>query len=144
MGYDVHITRSEEWWADNAPRITLEEWKSYVASDPSIRIDNAAQASTGEGGVLRYESEGLAVWTAYSGHTEDANKAWLDFRDGRIVVKNPDEEILKKMHSIAEALSAKVQGDDGEIYVSDGEPQAGDKGSTAPPSQPSKPWWRFW
>jgi hypothetical protein len=31
-------------------------------------------------------------------------------------VKNPDEEILCKMSKLAQRLSAKVQGDDGEVY----------------------------
>jgi hypothetical protein len=35
-------------------------------------------------------------------------------------VKNPDLEILRKMHSIARHLSAKVQGDEGETYDHDG------------------------
>jgi hypothetical protein len=47
--------------------------------------------------------------------------AWFDFQDGDVVVKNPDEEILKKMWLIAQALGAKVQGDDGEIYDENGE-----------------------
>jgi len=33
-------------------------------------------------------------------------------------VKNPDDEIIRKMWSIAQALSARVQGDDSETYDS--------------------------
>jgi hypothetical protein len=36
-------------------------------------------------------------------------------------VKNPDTEILQKMWSLAQPLSAKVQGDDGELYDSSGD-----------------------
>jgi hypothetical protein len=64
--------------------------------------------------------QGLAVWTAYSRHDESGNKAWFLCREGYVTVKNPDEEILRKMWSIAQDLSAKVQGDDGEIYDSSG------------------------
>jgi hypothetical protein len=46
--------------------------------------------------------------------------AWFLYRKGYVTVKNPDEEILRKMWSIAQDLSAKVQGDDGEIYDSSG------------------------
>jgi hypothetical protein len=44
----------------------------------------------------------------------------VDLRDGDIVVKNPDPEILRKMYVIAQHLSGKVQGDDGELYDSQG------------------------
>jgi len=42
--------------------------------------------------------------------------AWFDYRNGWIVVKNPDEEIRAKMKQIAKVLSAKVFGDEGEEY----------------------------
>jgi hypothetical protein len=52
-------------------------------------------------------------------HTPGAERQkypWFDYRRGRIVVKNPDQEILRKMWLLAQRLSAKVQGDDGETY----------------------------
>lgn len=66
------------------------------------------------------DSEWLAVWTLYSGSTANENMAWFDFRSGNVVVKNPDVAILSKMWKIAQKLGARVQGDDGEIYGSDG------------------------
>ena len=71
---------------------------------------------------LRLENEGLSVWTAYSRHSENG-MAWFSFHEGNVVVKNPDPEILQKMRLLAQVLSAKVQGDDGEFY--DG--RAGDR-----------------
>jgi hypothetical protein len=44
----------------------------------------------------------------------DGSLAWLDQDNGEVVAKNPDEEILRKMHQIAQVLDARVQGDDGE------------------------------
>jgi hypothetical protein len=41
---------------------------------------------------------------------------WFDYRNGRIVVKYPDEKMLAKMRVIAEALGARVMGDEGELY----------------------------
>ena len=110
MGYDVHISRKDEWFSDEGNEISLDEWKQYVESDPDMRLDNFAEAKTPEG-VLRVESEGLSVWVGYSGHEADGN----------IKVKNPDEEILKKMFSIAQSLDAKVQGDECEIYDENGQ-----------------------
>jgi hypothetical protein len=41
---------------------------------------------------------------------------WFDFRNGRVVAKNPDERALAKMITIARHLGARVRGDDGEFY----------------------------
>jgi hypothetical protein len=119
MGYDVHITRKRNWF-DDSPEIALGEWLSYVGRDPEMRLDGFAEAALPDGSVLRMESPGLAVWTAYSGHGHRGNMAWFHASQGDIVVKNPDPEILRKMWRIAQALNAKVQGDDGEIYDADG------------------------
>ena len=116
MGYDVHITRKEDWFDEDGPDISLSEWKEYVQSDQEMRLDNFAETQTSSGSTLRIENEGLAVWTAYSGHGQNGNMAWFDYRNGNVTVKNPDEEILDKMVDISGVLSAKVQGDEGELY----------------------------
>src|SRR5262249_39798207 len=66
--------------------------------------------------VIAYQNTGLAVWTAYSGHDPEGNMAWFDYRDGSIVVKNPDDEILAKIKQVASHFKANVVGDDGEFY----------------------------
>ena len=109
--------------------------EAAVAADPEMRMDGYAEADV-DGHLLRYDNEGLAVWTAYSGHGKDGNMAWFDYRDGRIVVKNPDDEIIAKMKRIATNLRAKVLGDEGESYM-DGESQEGQ-------SQSRRCWWKFW
>ena len=119
MGYDVHITRKENWFDDD-PEIGLGEWKSCIDTDDEIRLVGYAEAKLPGGNALRVGSEGLAVWTSYRGSTAGGNMAWFDFRSGNIVVKNPDGAILCKMWQIAQRLDARVQGDDVEIYSSDG------------------------
>lgn len=114
MGYDVHITRADDWSESESNPITLDEWLTYIANDPGMRLDNSAEVETPDG-VLRYENEGLAVWTAYSAHDQNG-MAWFDYRRGQIIVKNPDNEILAKMKQVAAALQAKIIGDDGEFY----------------------------
>ncbi len=121
MGYDIHITRQEFWFDDaNSRDISIKEWLELIEQDSEMRLDNTAEATLDNGQVLQIENEGLAVWTAYSKHAENGNMAWFDYTNGNIVVKNPDSEILKKMWSIAERLSAKVQGDECEIYDANG------------------------
>lgn len=121
MGYDLHITRKQEWFDKNKNDIPLEEWLAIVQSDPEMRLDEVAEATLPKGGILRLESAGLSVWTAYSKHIEGRCMAYFSFHGGSIVVKNPDEEIRRKMYWIAQKLNAKVQGDEGEHYGPDGE-----------------------
>ncbi len=108
---------------------------------PELRLDNAAEAHLDDDSVLRYEHEGLVAWTAPR-HGEAGNMAWLDYRDGRIAAKNPDEEIIGKLCAIAaSSLGAHVQGNDGESYpLADsggcGEPERHRRFGDAPPS----PW----
>ena len=65
-------------------------------------------------------------WLAQIG--DDPDLATLVWNDGNLDAKNPDQGLLRKMVSVAAALSATVQGDDGELYDSAGDP--------VPPPQP--------
>lgn len=101
MGYDLHITRKKFWADQDGPQITAAEWLAYVATDPQLRLDQSSQSHAVK---LSLESE----------HDEP----WLEWFQGDVYTKNPDEPILAKMLEIAKALNARVQGDDGEIYRS--------------------------
>lgn len=121
MGYDIHITRADHWADSDKNPITLEEWLAYVGTDPEMRHDGFAEATTTGGGTLRIEADGISVWTAYSGHESEGNMAWFSWYGGDIRVKNPDEEIRRKMYRIGKALNAHVQGDEGELYDEHGD-----------------------
>lgn len=136
MGYDVHISRTEEWTESESDPISLDEWLACVRADPEMRLDVQARVRLDDGSEIRYESQGLAVWTAYSQPRAADDLVWFDCRDGCIVVKNPDVEVLRKMLRIAAALDAPVVGDDGEIY---------DERSVASLEEATRPrvsWWR--
>jgi hypothetical protein len=121
VGYDVHITRKQNWSDPGGPEISLAEWIAVVESDPEMRMDGYAE-TTVPNGVLRIQREGLAVWIAHSRHNKPGNMVWFMFFEGNVAVKNPDPEILKKMWSLAQRLDALVQGDEGEIYDASGNP----------------------
>jgi len=140
MGYEVHITRKENWF-DDGPGISLAEWLEVVRADAEMRHDGYAETVVADGSILRVEDPGLAVWLAYSKHGLAGNMAWLWHSSGNVVAKNPDEEIFGKMAQIAQRFSAKVQGEEGEIYGPDG--QVIETASRSR-SDATKPWWRFW
>jgi hypothetical protein len=139
MGYDIHITRASDWSESETRPISIEEWLAYVASDPEMRLDNYAQVEI-DGHVLRHESEGIAVWTTYSGHGVNGNMAWFNYSDGQVQVARPDREILGKMLQIANRLGVKVQGDDGEEYLRTEDLPAEEQIQKVP----RRPWWRIW
>ena len=97
MGYDVHITRAENWVENEGHKIEESEWHALIESDPELRLAG-------------YNGPHFAIWNA---HPEE-DEAWLDWFDGNLFTKNPDEHLLAKMLQIADRLGANVQGDDGE------------------------------
>ena len=126
MGYDVQIARLDDRTDGEAKSIRLEEWLDYVHGDSEMRLDGVAEVRAPDGTTIRYENPGLAVWTA-------GGETWFDFRNGRVVVKNPDDRTLTKMVAIAEKLGARVQGEEGERYDSE---------TPAAASSPARPWWQ--
>jgi hypothetical protein len=124
MGYDLHITRKDDW-CDKDNDISLEEWLAAVAADPEMRLDGYAEARLPDGRVLRVESAGLAVWTAWSHNGKDGNMAWIDWSRGNVTAKNPDRPFRRKMWRLAQVLKARVQGDDGEFYDDWGDSDSG-------------------
>lgn len=66
-----------------------------------------------EDGVLHYESPGLAQMMSHP--YVAVVGAWLDFRRGQIVVKNPDDILVTKMKHIARQLGAKSRATRGAV-----------------------------
>jgi hypothetical protein len=99
MGYDLHITRASHWSDNEKLEITLEEFKQIVEQDPELEADKEDHT------FINWRKEGVEA-------------SWLWWRDGDIFTKNPDPPTIEKMISIAKKLNARVQGDDGEIYIS--------------------------
>jgi hypothetical protein len=148
MGYELHITRQKNWFdEDEFLQITFEEWTQILNNDKTMRLDGFAEATTTNGETIRIESNGLSVWTGYSGNGRDGNYAWFDYRSGNIVCKNPDDEIISKMLDIALQLNAKVQGDEEEIYKRSTENKITyrkSESNTENPFEIKKAWWKFW
>jgi hypothetical protein len=103
MGYDLHITRAKEWSDNDDAQITAEEWLRVVAADPELSLAG-------------YNGDYFALWNGPSRNPDP----WFDWSGGNVMTKSPDPALVAKMIQLAERLGARVQGDDGEIYLSDG------------------------
>jgi hypothetical protein len=99
MGYDFHITRKEHWADDKGPRISLDEWIVYAATGTDIKPDS--------------DNPGAENWMV-TNHDVACPLWWDD--SGEVVAKNPDQWVVERMVAIANALGARVLGDDGEVY----------------------------
>ena len=143
MGYDLHITRAAYWAeTEDANKISFEEWLAYVESDNELQLTKGYQIRI-PGVVDTFQNvPGFCNWSGHSTMKNDS-QPWFDYSDGCISTKNPDEEVIRKMISIAESLNAKVQGDDGEFYDEAyfiNQQQAAVKTG----NRNKKPWWKFW
>lgn len=98
MGYNLYITRREDW-SEEGQDIAPDEWLSIVEKDPQLSI---------------YERNGpyFALWKTSQSDIE----YWLDWNDGNIYSKSPNQILVLKMVEIAKILNAIVQGEEGEVY----------------------------
>jgi hypothetical protein len=99
MGYDLHITRKEDWADPDGPEITADEWLGIVRSDDELQLDEA-------------NGKYFAIWAVRPGD----DGGWIDWSHGELYSKAPDAALIRKMEQIAAHLNARVVGDDGEEY----------------------------
>ena len=100
MGYDAYITRAPHWIDSEGYEIERNEWLDLIESDGELHL------------APEY-GQCFAVF----GDAATSSQRWLDWAQGNVFTKNPDETTLRKMLDLAERLNAKVQGDEGETYI---------------------------
>ena len=109
MGYELQITRAEDWTRSQEQPIEKEEWLALIRSDPEFqlnpRFDHISNWRQG-GWVLSGEDEG------------ELTAVLFRWQKGCLRVEVTDRPTLKKMLELALKLGARVQGEDGEIYRS--------------------------
>lgn len=107
MGYDLHITRAEEWSASTEAPIHLAEWESTASQAPGLR----------RAGSVNIRGADTPVYAMHGGGPS------LVFEAGRIVaygVRSAGD--AQQLVLLADGLNARVVGDDGEEYGPDGRP----------------------
>ena len=103
MGYELHITRGDDW-SDRKRRIARDEWERVVAADPDLKLYDEAQRGQRDP-VYRLEIPDLD------------NAFYYQELSGTICVRRGYfEDVLPKVLEIASKLGAVVQGDEGEYY----------------------------
>ena len=143
MGYDVHITRKENWFDEEGDAVSLAEWLAYIEGDLELRLDGYAEAELKNGSILRTDDPSMAVWIEHPQHGRRDGMAWIWLSSGNVQAKNPDDDTRLKMWRIAKSLGAKVQGDDGEFYDSSGS-IVRVVANELPAALAKKAWWRKW
>lgn len=149
MGYDLHITRREHW-SDDEQRgvdIALDEWLKYIDNEPDLELSDAYRIKVPGSETESQVAPGYCEWTNHP----LGERPWFDYSDGSISTKNPDDDTIKKMLSIAKTFHGKVQGDDGEIYSISPDNKiiygdiSGDENSDINSRHSNKKsWWKFW
>lgn len=101
MGYDLHITRAERWTESAETPIGYDEWVSYADATDSLL----------PAGTLHLNEDPLeqTIYTIQSGPR-------LHWWRGEVVITGADQAQANKLRMHAEALAARLQGDDGELY----------------------------
>ena len=126
MGYEIFITRRENWSDEGGPEITFTEWLSYLSIDPSLERDAPFDSSRS---MRTHQESTHVIWTDWP-NKSDGHEARFWLENGNIVASDTDEEIRRKLFVIAHVLEGKVQGTDGETYDSIGKPETRIKRST--------------
>lgn len=101
MGYELNIVRKKDWSnANEESNVSLEEWLKYAEQDNELTVS---------------AEPNMFDWTNYPCIQENGIP-WFQYSNGYIRTKNPDISVIKKMLTMAQALDAKVQGEEGEFY----------------------------
>ncbi|ETR65170.1 MAG: hypothetical protein OMM_14698 [Candidatus Magnetoglobus multicellularis str. Araruama] len=129
MGYDLHITRKEDWAdEEDSQSISIDEWNKYIENDSEVVPD---PENPGGSDFLYLRKAG--DWPL-----------WFNSDLGEVYTKNPEVDVIAKMVRISSALKAKVCGDDGEFYDADGNVLTDQGIVESLADKPKKPWWKLW
>ncbi|WP_407579525.1 hypothetical protein [Citrobacter koseri] len=100
MGWELHIVRSEHWFDSHEHPIRSDEWLDLVNKDDELSTEPK-------------NGEFYAIWTGVN----ENNVSWLEWCDGRITTKQPDQALYCKMLQIAKRLNARILDEDDRPYV---------------------------
>lgn len=133
MGYELSICR-----AASETKISIEEWRSYVDTDPEFEPLEEMNIELPNGKTLNMKLPHSGLWKK--------NKKEVPFTydlEFGISVKSPDNETIGKMIEVAKSLNALVAGEEAEVYDEAYLAKQAFVEASAKPI-PVKKWWQFW
>lgn len=142
MAYDMHITRKTDWADQDGPEIEREEWMAYVLIDKSLQLDRDRAEAVDPRVASRTKEPTHVRWTGWEGRMEGVREAWMWLENGNVMASDADAAFRRKLFLVADSLNARLMGDDGEIYNSNGEPESGRAKLTEDGRK--RAWWKFW
>jgi hypothetical protein len=104
LGGELAVARTDAWWKSILDPISLDEWESYVKSDPEMRLvgyEEGRNPFTKE--RMRINRPGLARWKTGPGRSV---KVYYNF--GRLEMEGGSQRRVEKMRQIARALGARL------------------------------------
>lgn len=109
MESKVYITRREDLFQPSTDtEITLQEWMTFVANDPEMRLDNYTTVTLPDGQEYRYPSPGKAVWMNREPGALTVKEVVFDYTTEGIVINDPDQRTLNKIRHIAYKLNTRI------------------------------------
>lgn len=116
MGYCLYLTRAEEWFTEENP-ITFEEVESVLNQLPqgfSIDCTGGVSGVTPQGSTLTSE---VGPYVVYFDGQDENSRIHIYFLDGPPEFRIREEQYLLPILELAEALGAKIQGEELEVYT---------------------------
>ena len=116
MSVYVFVTRRDDPLTSEGPEISKEEWTALTTHDAELVVatEQDLNPDKRERGT---EAVGDVFWNAHP----EVPQFWLEWVEGQIEVKNPDEACLRKLAGIAHALGAQLISENGELFDSEGQ-----------------------
>lgn len=142
MGYDLYITRNEDWSDTDGQDITLDDWTGYLAVDQTLVLDpdHAARADPRVASGAKEPSH--VRWIEWPDREPGIREAWVWLERGNLVATDADIRFRQKLFLIADALDARLMGENGDVYNSSGEAESKITGLIG--FGRKKSWWKFW
>lgn len=101
MGYDLHITRAEAWYDSESAPITREEWEAFAHGRLPVG-----------GWATLHDGTRRPIFACTAAGVEVS----LDWHADVITIAGATLEAAQGLRWIADALDARLVGDDGEAY----------------------------
>ena len=104
MGYELHITRSEDWVDSESNPITMSEWLECASGGSRLSV----------GGSITFgQVETPAYYLTDLGPENGPSLFW---HGGEVRVGGAPDEAIGHLVAIADDLGASLIGDEGETY----------------------------